>query len=215
MMVMSKVDQSMNSASAYEMHALEFLNARDKSPIGADIVALWARGLPAGTDVIEIACGGGYPVTQALVETGVNLWAIDASPTLLERFRFRFPSVPTQCSLALESDYFGRKFGAAISIGLLFLLEESEQVALLHRVSEILLPDGRFLFTAPTEIGTWRDTMTGHECRSLGRARYVQTLESAGFCVIGTQVDKGKNNHYDALKVSGTGPKSSRNFVQQ
>jgi cyclopropane fatty-acyl-phospholipid synthase-like methyltransferase len=199
--------QSMNSASAYEMHALEFLAARDRSPIGADVVAHWAGELPAGTDVIEIACGGGYPVTQVLVDIGVNLWAIDASPTLLARFRSRFPGVPAECSLALESDYFGRKFGAAISIGLLFLLEESEQVALLRRVSEILLPDGRFLFTAPIETGTWRDTTTGHECRSLGRARYLETLESAGFCVIGTHVDKGKNNHYDAQKVSVRGPK--------
>ena len=188
----------MSSASAYEMHAHEFLDARDQSRVGADIVAHWARELPAGVDVIEIACGGGYPVSRVLVETGVNLWAIDASPALLERFRRRFPGVPAQCSPALESDYFGRKFGAAIAIGLLFLLEESEQVALLHRVSEILMPGGRFLFTAPLETGEWRDMTTGHPCRSLGRARYVQTLESAGFRVLGTHIDEGKNNHYDA-----------------
>lgn len=124
---------TMNAASAYEMHALEFLDARDRPLVGAGIVASWARALPVGTDVIEIACGGGYPVTRTLVETGVNLWAIDPSPPLLERFRLRFPSIPTQCALALESDYFGRQFGAAISIGLLFLLEASEQVALLRR----------------------------------------------------------------------------------
>lgn len=191
----------MNPASAYELHALEFLDARDKSLVGASIVASWARALPVGTDVIEIACGGGYPVSQTLVETGVNLWAIDPSPTLLERFRLRFPNIPTQCALALESDYFGRQFGAAIAIGLLFLLEASEQVALLCRVSEILLPGGRFLFTAPIETGTWRDTTTGHECRSLGRARYVEALENSGFRVIGTHVDEGRNNHYEAQKV--------------
>lgn len=191
----------MNSASAYEMHAHEFLAERDKWQVGAGIVASWAKALPVGTDVIEIACGGGYPVSRVLVEAGVNLWAIDASPTLLERFRSRFPTIPTQCALALQSDYFARQFGAAISIGLVFLLEPSEQVALLRRVSEILLPGGRFLFTAPVEIGTWRDTTTGHECRSLGRARYVETLESAGFCVVGTHVDEGKNNHYEVQKV--------------
>jgi SAM-dependent methyltransferase len=192
----------MNSASAYETHAIEFLDARDDSLVGADIVANWARALPMGTDVVEIACGGGYPVTRTLVAAGVNLWAIDPSPTLLERFRLRFPNIPAQCALALESDYFGRQFGAAISIGLLFLLEASEQVALLRRVAEILLPGGRFLFDAPIETGTWRDTTTGHPCRSLGRARYVETLESAGFCVIATHVDEGRNNHYETQKVS-------------
>jgi cyclopropane fatty-acyl-phospholipid synthase-like methyltransferase len=191
----------MSSASAYESHAREFLDARESSQTGADIVARWSRELPAGAEVIEIACGGGYPVSRVLLESGVKLWAIDASPTLLERFRSRFPGVPTQCSLALECDYFGRKFDAAIAIGLLFLLEESEQLAFLHRVSEILLPGGRFLFTAPIEIGKWRDTCTGHECRSLGRARYVQTLADAGFCLIGVHVDAGQNNHYDVRKA--------------
>lgn len=188
----------MNSASAYELHAHEFLDAR---VIGADIVSAWARSLPAGTDVIEIACGGGFPVTRALVEAGVKVWAIDASPTLLSKFRSRFPDIPTQCSSALECDYFGRKFGAAISIGLIFLLEEAEQIALLHRVSEILLPGGRFIFTAPIETGTWRDAGTGHACRSLGEARYVKALEDAGFQLVGTRVDQGKNNHYEVEKV--------------
>jgi cyclopropane fatty-acyl-phospholipid synthase-like methyltransferase len=190
----------MSVASAYEAHALEFLAVRDRSLMGADIVSHWARSLPAGAEVIEIACGGGYPVTRALVEAGVKLWAIDASPTLLEIFRSRFPHIPTQCSLALDSDYFGRKFGAAVSIGLLFLLEEPEQVALLQRVSEILLPGGQFLFTAPVQTATWRDLITGRECRSLGEARYVQILEHAGFRVIGTHVDQGENNHYQVQR---------------
>lgn len=170
--------------------------------MGAGIVSRWARSLPPGADVVEIACGGGYPVSRALVEAGVRLWAIDSSPTLLERFRSRFPDVPTQCALALESDYFGRKFSAAIAIGLMFLLEESEQIALLQRVSEILLPDGRFLFTAPVQTATWRDITTGHPCRSLGEQRYVEVLESAGFRVVGTHVDQGENNYYEVQKVS-------------
>jgi SAM-dependent methyltransferase len=190
----------MSSAHAYESHAREFLDARDRSRTGANVAIQWARSLPPGIDVIEIACGSGYPVTQALVDAGLNVWAIDASPTLLETFRSRFPDVPTQCALALESDYFGRKFGAAVAIGLLFLLEESEQIALLHRVSEVLLPGGRFLFTAPYQIGTWRDNSTGHACRSLGEARYVQVLEDAGFRVVGTYVDEGENHHYEVQK---------------
>lgn len=190
----------MSSATAYETHAQEFLAARDASNVGADIVSRWAGSLPAGTDVVEIACGGGYPVSRALVEACVNLWAVDSSPTLLETFRARFPDVPTRCSLALECDYFERKFGAAVAIGLLFLLGESEQVALIHRVSDILLPNGRFLFTAPIQVAAWRDITTGHESRSLGEARYVQALERAGFRVIGTHVDEGESNYFEAQK---------------
>jgi cyclopropane fatty-acyl-phospholipid synthase-like methyltransferase len=190
----------MNAATAYEMHAHDFLDARDRSLVGAAVVALWARTLPAGTDVIEIACGGGYPVSRTLVEAGVNLWAIEPSPSLLEQFRLRFPAIPTQCSLALESDYFQRQFGAAIAIGLLFLLAPVEQVALIRRVSEILSPGGRFLFTAPIETASWHDATTGHECRSLGRETYVEALENAGFHLLGTHVDEGQNNYYEVRK---------------
>jgi SAM-dependent methyltransferase len=191
----------MDAARAYEANAQKFLDARDNSLVGADIVQRWARTLPAGTEVVEIACGGGYPITRALVEAGLSVWAIDASPTLLERFRSRFPNTPTQCSSVLESDYFGRKFGAAISIGLIFLLGESEQIAMLHRVSDILLPGGRFLFTAPVQVGIWRDMSTGHECQSLGRDRYVEALNEAGLRLVSTYVDEGKSNYYEAEKV--------------
>jgi len=170
-----------DSATAYENHAREFLEIRDKSSIGAHTVERWARSLNPGTEVIEIACGGGFPVTRVLADAGLRLWAIDASPTLVAEFKSRFPTVAVECALAQQSDYFGRKFDAAISIGLLFLLPEADQATMIRRVSEILMPGGRFLFTAPIEVGTWRDVNTGHECRSLGRARYEEILRQSGF----------------------------------
>jgi SAM-dependent methyltransferase len=193
----------MDPAQAYEMHALKFLDARDRSRAGVEIVRSWARSLPSASSVVEIACGGGYPITQILVDTGLPVWAIDTSPTLLRQFRLRFPTTPTQCASALDSDYFGQTFDAAISIGLVFLLRENEQLALLHRVSEILVPGGRFLFTAPVEIGTWQDVTTGLDCWSLGRDAYTHALEREGFRVIRTHVDEGENNYYEAKKICG------------
>jgi hypothetical protein len=62
--VRSKI--KMDSAFAYEKNAHEFLRGRDKSPIGTGVVQQWARTLPRSTEVLEIACGGGYPVTKEL-----------------------------------------------------------------------------------------------------------------------------------------------------
>jgi cyclopropane fatty-acyl-phospholipid synthase-like methyltransferase len=193
----------MDAAHFYEAHALKFLDDRDRSHVGAEVVQSWARSLPSGSTVVDIACGGGYPITQILVDTGLPVWAIDISPTLLRQFRLRFPTIPMQCASALDSDYFGRTFDAAISIGLVFLLREDEQLAFLRRVSEILVPRGRFLFTAPVEIGAWQDVTTGLECRSLGRIAYTRALEREGFHVIRTHVDEGANNYYEAEKIGG------------
>lgn len=185
----------------YEMQALRYLDDRDRSRVGVELIERWARSLPFGTPIVEIACGGGYPITQVLVDSGLAVWAIDTSPTLLRQFRLRFPTIPTQCASALDSTYFGRTFEAVISIGLLSFLHEDEQLALLDRVSEILEPGGRFLFTAPIEMGTWRDVTTGLECWSLGRIGYTHALERLGFRMIRTHVDEGENNYYDAEKI--------------
>ncbi len=126
------------------------------------------------------------------------LWAVESSPTLAEQFRSRFPDIPIECARVQEAEFFARQFGAAIAIGLLFLLSEQDQIALIHRIAEILVPGARFLFTAPIETGTWKDITTGHECRSLGQQAYERTLNESGFRVIATYVDEGQNNYYEA-----------------
>ena len=191
----------MDSADAYDQHAAAFLRLRDRSTIGAEVVGAWAQSLTRGTEVIEIACGGGLPVTRVLADAGLRIWAIDASPTLLETFRGRFPDIPVQCARAQHSDFFDRKFAAAISIGLVFLLSAAEQQGLIHRVAEALLPGGRFLFTAPVEVGTWTDTVTGHACHSLGRDAYQRVFREAGLLPLGTRVDEGRNNYYEVTKT--------------
>lgn len=190
-----------DSANAYEAHAHEFLRGRDKSLIGIQVIEQWSRTFRNGATVIELACGGGYPITQVLSAAGLQLWAVDSSPTLVAEFRSRFPTIPVQCAKVQESDFFGRKYQGAIAIGLIFLLPEQEQADLISRVSAILELGGRFLFMAPIEIGTWKDMNTGLECRSLGQERYEELLRDVGLRVVTTYRDAGENNYFDAEKT--------------
>ena len=192
---------STDSIEVYEKLARKFLQHRDTSKVGTQVANQWARSLKPSAEVIEIACGGGVPVTQTLVDAGLKLWAIDSSPTLISVFKDRFPDIPAQCDTVLESDYFQKKYDAAITVGLIFLLCERDQIKMLGQVSEILRPGASFLFTAPVEVGTWTDTSTGHTCQSLGRDVYESALEQSGFRVVGRREDIGKNNYYEAEKV--------------
>lgn len=191
----------MDSADAYEANAQEFLRGRDASQIGTQVVDQWCRALPNGATTIELACGGGYPITRVLQAAGLQIWAIDSSHTLVAEFRSRFPSIPVQCARVQESDFFGRHYQAAIAIGLIFLLPEQEQAELISRVSEILELGGRFLFTAPLQIGTWKDMNTGIESWSLGQARYEELLRNVGLHVVAKYEDVGQNNYYDVEKI--------------
>jgi len=186
-----------DSAEAYETNAVKFMRRRDNSPIGAITVDKWSRTLSDGAAVVELACGSGYPITCALDNAGLQLCAVDGSPTLVSTFKSRFPHIPIQCAKIQEFDFFNRQFDAVIAIGLVFLLPESDQINLISRVSENLLPAGRFLFTAPTQTGKWKDSNTGNECISLGEARYNSILSESGFHVLSTYYDSGENNYYD------------------
>lgn len=191
----------MDSVEAYESKAAEFLHVRDRSTIGAAVVAQWGCNLQECANVLELGCGGGYPITRTLHEMGLQLNAIESSPTLVSVFRSRFPDIPVQCAKVQESPFFNQSYDGVIAIGLLFLLSEPEQLAVISRVAKVLHPGGRFLFTSPKEKGSWIDVNTNAVCRSLGQATYEGHLRVAGFRLLDTCIDSGKNNYYDVERI--------------
>ena len=193
----------MDTANGYEEHADRYVATRDRSTVGIDIVSDWCDNLATGTDIIDIGCGSGIPVTRTLIEAGHNVRAIDASPSMVNVFKSRFPDIPVHNELAEDSDYFGLTYDAAIAIGVIFLLTGDRQLRLINRVSKILRPHGQFLFTAPMETGSWIDVITGRESRSLGAETYTETLTSAGMTLLSTFEDEGRNHHYLAEKSAG------------
>jgi cyclopropane fatty-acyl-phospholipid synthase-like methyltransferase len=190
-----------DSATAYETHALEFLAARDHSIIGTAVLQTWCASLSPNAEVLELACGAGFPVTRILQEAGLRVWAVDSSPTLLAHFQERFPSIPVACARVQDSTFFSKQFDAVLAIGLLFLLDEADQLALIQRLALHVKPGGRLLFTAPLQACQWRDASTGLLSHSLGQDAYVACLQAHGFAMIGHYVDEGENHYYEAQRV--------------
>ena len=179
--------------------AEQFMAAR--SDIGATLVRSWARdNLPPSSSVVDVGCGSGVPIAQALIEDGFTVFGIDASPLLIAAFRRRFPDVQSACEAAQESVFFHDTFDAAVSVGLLFLLSADDQRKVFHRVANALRPGGYFLFSAPRETCEWQDVLTGRRSRSLGEQEYERLLEASGLCLVRCHVDEGENNYYDATK---------------
>lgn len=172
-----------------------------RSDAGADVVRRWARGLPAGAAVLDIGCGDGAPIAQALVDEGCVVSGVDASPRLLAAFRARFPAAEAVCEAAEASDFFGRRFDGAVAIGLVFLLPEADQRQVIARVGTALKPGGRFLFTAPREACEWADSLTGRRSLSLGAPAYAALLKAGGMRLAGEHRDAGGNHHYDAVRA--------------
>lgn len=195
----------MDPSNGYERVAAEFLAGRGRAPstaVGTKEVRDWTRTLPHGAAVIDLGCGTGLPITKVLVDEKLNVYGVDAAPTLVAAFRHNLPEVPVACESVVESSFFNRMFDGVVAWGLIFLLQPEEQRLLIRRVADILVPGGRFLFTSSsgTEPLVWNDGMTDLESRSLGAAEYRKLLAEVGLYVTREYEDVGGNHYYDAVK---------------
>jgi SAM-dependent methyltransferase len=193
---------SEDASNGYEAIAEEFMAVRSAS--GREVVRKWAASLPRASSVVDIGAGHGEPLTSALIDEGHAVSAIDASPTMVAAFRRRFPGVDVACEAAERSGFFGRTFDAALAIGLIFLLPAHAQRELIRRISGALNPAGRLLFSAPRQVCTWNDVLTGQPSWSLGAGEYERILVDTGFRPLDEHdepVDQGGTHYYEAQKV--------------
>lgn len=186
-----------DSSAGWEAVADRFVAVR--SGIGTSLVSGWAeRHIAPGATILDIGCGHGMPIAQALVDNGYRVAGVDASPRLAAAFARRFPDMAIACEPAQTSHFFHRRHPGIIAIGFLFLLDAAEQPNMLRRMARALEPGGRLLVSVPREACVWRDTLTGRESASLGAAAYEAVLKEAGVQPVGWLGDEGGNAYLDA-----------------
>ncbi len=192
-----------DKSNGYEEVAAVFIagRGRDSSETGASDVAYWSQMLPGGATVLDLGCGTGVPISQALIERGFNVYGVDASPTMVAAFRSRFPTNPVECAAVEDSDFFGWTFDGVVAWGLFFLLDVEVQRRLIKKITKILRSGGRLLFTSPSQSCSWRDILTGRISISLGHEAYRSALEAEGMSLVGTHLDDAANHYYFAQKT--------------
>ena len=187
-------------SNGYEAVATELIAVRQQSRIGLARIHVWGRSLPQGASILDLGCGFGVPLSQALINDGFVIYGVDASSSLITEFRRRFPDVNVACEAVEDSRFFDRTFDGVIAVGLLFLLSEDSQRDLIRRVGLALNSGGRFLFTSPTQSCKWTDILTGRESLSLGADAYKAIIADAGLTLVGEHSDEGDNHYYDACR---------------
>lgn len=188
-----------DKSNGYEAIAEAFAGARTLS-IGPAVVRQWLRRVPSGAAILDLGCGWGVPISEVLLQEGFLVYGVDASETLVGKFRRRFPEAIVECEAVEDSAFFNRTFEAVVAWGLLFLLSAETQRRLLAKVATALKRDGHLLFTSPKEACSWTDGMTGLPSLSLGHHAYARELSAQGLSLVGNTEDEGQNYYYFATK---------------
>ncbi len=141
-----------DKSNGYEQIAEAFMRARNPR-IGPATVRQWSRTLPPRTAILDLGCGHGYPISQALSDEGFVIYGVDASATPIAAFRERFPQARTECAAVEESEFFCRTFNGIVAWGLMFLLPPDAQTTLIGKVAR-----------APSSTGTL--ACAASECRN-------------------------------------------------
>lgn len=189
-------------SNGYESVADRFISGRSQSGVGVETVRAWAKELPSGGAILDLGCGSGNPISKIFVEGGFALYGVDASASMIAAFRANFPSARAECSTIEDSPFFARTFDGVVAWGLIFLLPPEVQSRLIQKVSQVLNPGGKFLFTSPSQICEWPDALTGRKSISLGARAYRGILTTERLTLIGELHDEGDNHYYLASKAS-------------
>ena len=193
------IASSSDLSNGYDALVETFRAAR--SDAGADVVAEWIKPLAPGTALLDLGAGTGDPILPVLLAAELDVFAVDASPSMVAALTAKYPSVTAVCEAVEDSSFFDRRFEAVLAIGLIFLLSEQVQIDLIHRLANVVAPKGQLLLSAPLQTGGWDDVLTKQPSRSLGEAAYHAHLEAAGFEAIQHLSDAGGSNYYAARRA--------------
>jgi SAM-dependent methyltransferase len=141
--------------------------------------------LPAGGSVVDIGCGGGEPIARYLIEAGLAVTGVDASPALIAMCRTRFPKrdwiVADMRKLAL-----GRRFDGLLAWDSFFHLTAEDQRAMFPIFGAHAGPSAALMFTSGPRHGEAIGTFHGEPLYhgSLDEAEYRALLAAQRFAVV-------------------------------
>jgi ubiquinone/menaquinone biosynthesis C-methylase UbiE len=190
-------------ADGYDVMAERYLAWSDLRPSKTRLryLALALELIPPGSDVLELGCGAGIPMTAALAQDRA-VTGVDISATQLEMARRNVPSASfIQADMtALASE--PATFDAVVAFYSLTHVPRDEQAALLEAIRVWLRPGGIFLASmgADDEPGDVEADWLGVDMyfSHFGAKANRRLVEQAGFVVDRAEIAVEPEDRHDA-----------------
>ena len=171
-------------ADLYERHARAYDRDRGRSLQERAWLDRFLGHVPRGGTVLDVGCGMGEPIARYFLECGVRVVGVDASPTLIEYCRARFPESEWVVADMRELEL-GRRFDGVLAWDSFFHLRMEDQREMFSRFAEHARPGAPLMFTSGTAEGEAIGSYCGEPLyhASLGTAEYERLLAMNGFSV--------------------------------
>lgn len=140
--------------------------------------------LPIGSSILDLGCGGGIPITRYLIEAGFQVTGVDASMTMIELWRSRFPDSRAVLADMRQLDL-GERFSGLIAWDSFFHLPQHDQRSMFATFARHAAPHSALLFTSGPSLGEAVGSLRGDPLyhASLDPAEYESLLAENGFVV--------------------------------
>ena len=187
----------------YDLIADWYATDRSRSIGVAEALAI-TDALPAGSRTLDLGCGNGVPITEALANTGHRVVGLDGSAGMIAHFHLNLPGTPVVRGDVRQCPFSNDGFDAAISWGMIFHLPPGDQALAFASVSRVLKAGAPFLFTAAEIEGAdphgITGTMNGVTFRYYAVSTYRTLLAEHGFALVDVYDDPGVSTYFLARK---------------
>ena len=188
----------------YDLIADWYRTDRGRTVGVAEALAVAAT-LPAGSCILDVGCGNGVPISEALVKAGHRVVGLDTSTGMLARFRVNLPATPAVRGDVRNCPFSRASFDAAVSWGMMFHLPRCDQAAAFESVSRVLKPGASFLFTAAeiegADDGGITGTMNGVTFHYYAVPSYRELAAEHGFVLVDVHDDPGVSTYFLARRL--------------
>ncbi len=151
----------MDNKVSYNKIAEQWATIRKDMQV-SKLVIDFAKKIKPNGSILDIGCGSGLPITKYLCDKGFAVTGIDYSDKMIEMAKKS--SIPANFIL---SDFFdfttSEKFDGIIAWDSLWHITKSKQESIYPKISNLLKPNGLFLFTHGNVDDEHIDTMMGEQ----------------------------------------------------
>lgn len=140
--------------------------------------------IPPGGTVLDVGCGMGEPIAAYLLQQGVHVLGVDASPSMIARCRQRFPDSEWMVADMRELEL-GMRFDGIVAWDSFFHLGMGDQRSMFSRFAAHARAGAPLMFTSGTSEGEAIGSYCGEALyhASLTPAEYRTLLATNGFVV--------------------------------